>query len=80
MKKEAVWFGSDCSKYGDREEGLWDDTSYSEEDLLQIDISMDKQTMLDMRESAMNHAMVFTGVNIDNQKPTKWKIENSWGR
>lgn len=78
-EKEAVWFGSDCSKYGDREEGLWDDTSYSEEDLLQIDISMDKQTMLDMRESAMNHAMVFTGVNIDNQKPTKWKIENSWG-
>jgi len=31
-EKEAVWFGSDCSKYGDREEGLWDDTSYSEED------------------------------------------------
>ena len=78
-EKEAVWFGSDCSKYGDREEGLWDDTSYSEEDLLQIDISMDKQTMLDMRERALNHAMVFTGVNIVNQKPTKWKIEISWG-
>jgi bleomycin hydrolase len=40
---------------------------------------MSKEEMLDMRESAMNHAMVFTGVNIDNGIPTKWKIENSWG-
>lgn len=35
--------------------------------------------MLDTRESAMNHAMVITGVNLDNETPTKWKIENSWG-
>lgn len=35
--------------------------------------------MLDTRESAMNHAMVITGVNLDENKPTKWKIENSWG-
>ena len=27
----------------------------------------------------MNHAMVFGGVNLDNNQPTKWKIENSWG-
>ena len=27
----------------------------------------------------MNHAMVITGVNLDENKPTKWKIENSWG-
>ena len=35
--------------------------------------------MLDTRESAMNHAMVFTGVNLVNDHPTRWKIENSWG-
>ena len=35
--------------------------------------------MLDTRDSAMNHAMVITGVNLDDGKPTKWKIENSWG-
>ena len=30
--------------------------------------------------AAMNHAMVLTGVNLDeNGKPTRWKIENSWG-
>ena len=28
----------------------------------------------------MNHAMVITGVNLDeNGQPNRWKIENSWG-
>ena len=28
----------------------------------------------------MNHAMVITGVNLDeNGMPNRWKIENSWG-
>ena len=27
----------------------------------------------------MNHAMVITGVNIQNGQPNRWKIENSWG-
>jgi bleomycin hydrolase len=35
--------------------------------------------MLDSRHSAMNHAMVITGVNLVNGKPNRWKIENSWG-
>lgn len=76
---KPVWFGSDCMKYGDRDEGIWDDLSYDYNDLLQIELDMTKEEMLDMGESAMNHAMVITGVNIDEDKPTKWKIENSWG-
>ena len=40
---------------------------------------MTKEDRLDYRESAMNHAMVITGVNLDeNGQPDKWKIENSW--
>lgn len=27
----------------------------------------------------MTHAMVLTGVNLINDVPTKWKVENSWG-
>ena len=26
-----------------------------------------------------SHAMIITGINIIDNKPTKWKIENSWG-
>ena len=29
----------------------------------------------------MTHAMVFQGVNIDdNGKPNRWRVENSWGK
>ena len=41
---------------------------------------MDKADALDYGLAAMNHAMVLTGVNLDEAgKPTRWKIENSWG-
>lgn len=76
---EPVWFGCDCLQSGDREKGIWDDLSFDVDVLFQIDSSMSKEAMLDMRESTMNHAMVITGVNLDENKPTKWKIENSWG-
>ena len=77
--KEIVWFGCDCSKDGDRQTGLWDDQALAYGDTFGMDLEMSKADMLDARESAMNHAMVFTGVNLVKNKPTRWKIENSWG-
>jgi bleomycin hydrolase len=76
---EPVWFGCDCGKDGDRETGLWDDAQYDYEGTFDMDLSMTKAEMLDARQSAMNHAMVITGVNLVEDKPTRWKIENSWG-
>ena len=41
---------------------------------------MNKATKLEYRESAMTHAMMFLGVNLDeNWKGNRWKVENSWG-
>ena len=40
---------------------------------------MTKEISLDYCESLMTHAMVLSGVNILNEKPTRWKVENSWG-
>ena len=76
---ELVWFGSDCVQYADFKGGIWDDMYIDRDVLLQIDTQMTKEEQLDTRESAMNHAMVITGVNLDNDVPNKWKIENSWG-
>lgn len=76
---KVVWFGSDVGKYGDREKGVWDDQSYNAELLTGLDLALTKEDSLDYWFSAMNHAMVITGVNIENGKPTRWKIENSWG-
>ena len=68
-----VWFGSDCSKLGDRVKGIWDDAQY-DYSFFDIDLQMDKASMLDFGQSVMNHAMVISGYSRD-----KWKIENSWG-
>lgn len=80
LKDESlVWFGCDCIKDADRESGLWDDKQFDYEHTFDMNLAMSKEEMLDTRESAMNHAMVFTGVHLVADKPVRWKIENSWG-
>ncbi len=75
-----VWFGSDVSFYDTPDKiGSWDTLAFDYESAFDLDIKFDKADMLDYFNSAMNHAMVITGVNIVDNKPTKWKIENSWG-
>lgn len=77
--KELVWFGSDVSTDGDRKSGVWDDKSFAYGEMFGLDLEMSKEDKLDYRVSAMNHAMVISGVNLVDEKPNKWKIENSWG-
>jgi len=77
--KEAVWFGSDVSFYRDRNSFSWNDKAFDYESAFGFSIEFDKENMLDYCASAMNHAMVIVGVNIENDKPNRWKIENSWG-
>ena len=79
-KGEPVWFGSDVGKAGSRTEGIWDTGTFDYELLTGLDLSISKKDGLDYWHSAMGHAMVLTGVNLDeNGAPTRWKIENSWG-
>ncbi len=77
--RQVVWFGSDVGKFGDRDAGVWDDKAYDYEAAFDMSFDLTKEEGLDYRQSAMNHAMVITGVNLDEDgNPTKWKIENSW--
>ncbi|MDO4455098.1 MAG: C1 family peptidase [Ligilactobacillus agilis] len=76
---ESVWFGSDVSKYSESKLGLMALNTYGYEDLFDTQLSMTKSDMLDYHQSMMNHAMVLTGVDLVDGKPTKWKVENSWG-
>ena len=77
----SISFGSDCSKFGDRKTGIWDQDTYRYGEILGgLEFGLTKEEGLDYRDSAMNHAMVIAGVNLDAQgKPDRWKIENSWG-
>lgn len=75
-----VWFGSDVGFYGDREEGVWDDTRFDLNTPFGLDLKMNKGESLDYHASQMNHAMCITGVSFKEGIPNKWKIENSWGK
>ena len=76
-----VWFGSDCMKFALRNEGIYDRASTNVEQMLGISYHFTKGERLMYGESAMDHAMAFMGVNLDeNGLPDRWKIENSWGK
>ena len=75
----VVWFGSDVSHYGDRDIGIWDDRSFDFELLTGLPMDVSKEDALNYGLSAMNHAMVLTGVHLENGQPVRWRVENSWG-
>lgn len=77
---KPVWFGCDVGKYLDRDLGLMDLELHDVESLYGVSFRMDKATRLNYGHSQMTHAMVFTGVDLDEKdKPRKWRVENSWG-
>lgn len=78
---EPVWFGCDSGAYGDREKGVWDQDSLDFSGILGgVDFEMSKGERLESHDSFATHAMIFVGVNFDeNGRPDRWKIENSWG-
>ena len=76
---EPVWFVCDCDYYGSNAEGIWDTGLFDYETPLGLDLSLTKGELLSLRQCSLNHAMVFTGVNLVEGKPNRWKVQNSWG-
>lgn len=76
---ESVWFGSDVIKYSETKLGIMALNTFDFDKLFNVDLNMSKADMLDYKQSMMDHAMVITGVDLVDGKPTKWKVENSWG-
>jgi bleomycin hydrolase len=77
---QAVWFGCDSGKMLEREMGILDVKVYDYELVYGTRFKLDKAGRLDYGHSRMTHAMVFTGVDLDDSgQPIKWRVENSWG-
>jgi bleomycin hydrolase len=77
---KSVWFGCDVGKQMDRELGLMDLELFEYEPLYGTSLELDKAARLDYGQSLMTHAMVLTGVDLDeDNQPRKWRVENSWG-
>lgn len=79
MDEEPVWFGCDIRLQTERKKGLMDTDVFLFNSSLGADTVMDKSGRLQYGESLLTHAMVFTGVHLENEKPVRWKVENSWG-
>ena len=77
---EPVWFGCDCGKMMHRDMSVWDKNMFDYETFYGTTTDIeDKADRLLYKTSAMNHAMLFTGVDVVKGKPRKWRVENSWG-
>lgn len=77
---EPVWFGCDVGQWSERDLGIMDTQLFNYEELLNTKFSLDKGQRLQYGESLLTHAMVFTGVNVDDSgQAERWKVQNSWG-
>ena len=75
-----VWFGCDVGKHFHRDLGVMDTDLFDYEMFYSTDFKMNKAERLEYGQSQMTHAMLFTGVDLDNNgKSIKWRVENSWG-
>ncbi len=74
-----VWMGCDVGKNMARKRGLWDAELYDLKGLYGIQFGMEKDDRLRFGQTMMTHAMLFTGVDVVDGKPRRWRVENSWG-
>ena len=62
--KEPVWFGCDCSKMMHRDLAVWDARMFEPDHLYGTELELaSKEDRLLYKRTAMNHAMLFTGVD-----------------
>ena len=82
-RQEPVWFGADIGKNFAVKQGIADVKAHDFELLFGTNINdsskMDKAKRLVYGESEMTHAMVITGVHLEGEEATRWRVENSWG-
>jgi bleomycin hydrolase len=77
---EPVWFGCDVGKMMSNDFAVWDAALYDYPSVYDTTFGLDKADRLTFHESQMTHAMLFTGVDIVDGRPRRWRVENSWGK
>jgi bleomycin hydrolase len=79
---EPVWFGCDVGKehYRDDTMGLMDIDIIDYESVYGVDLRLTKEERIKYHDSIPTHAMAFIGVDLVDGRPTKWLVENSWGK
>jgi bleomycin hydrolase len=83
QRSEPVWMGCDVGKMMDRKSGLWDAKLFDYEGVYDARFFHEKAQRLAYHQTLMTHAMLFTGVDLDDaedfSETRRWRVENSWG-
>ena len=75
----ALYFSCDVGKFLDRKRGVADLKNFDYESLLGVKFGMDKKQRIQTHASGSTHAMTLIAVDLKDDKPVKWMVENSWG-
>ena len=73
-----VYMGAHILKFRDKKSGVLDIRLYNYEDTLKFK-RLSKEEALNLYDISMHHIMTFTGVNLVDDKPQRWKVEDSYG-
>lgn len=73
-----VYMGAHIFKFRDEKSGILDTRLYNYDEALNLK-KLTKEEALNLYDISMHHCMTFTGVNVVNEKPQRWKIEDSYG-
>jgi len=76
---DAVFFGSDVSRYYEDKVGILNEDVYDLEGFFGFEVDMDKGKRLEYGISRINHAMMIKGYNKNGKNVNRWLVENSWG-
>lgn len=77
--KQALLFGCDVLQASNRKLGVMDPSVLEYELLFNTEFSMDRAQRMQFLQARLTHNMVILGVDLVEDRPVKWKIENSWG-
>lgn len=78
-KKQAVFFDCDVTQGLSRKLGVLDPELYDFGLLFHSDFSWARAERMEYLHQRPTHCMVLVGVDLVDGRPSKWKIENSWG-
>jgi len=79
LDNQAVYFAADVSPDQDSTKGIMARNLYDYESVYNMEMGLNKTERLVFRDSTINHGMAFIGVDLHDDEPVKWLVENSWG-
>lgn len=82
-----VFFGSDVGKSSNSTAGIMDENMFNYGLAFDVTFNMDKAQRIITGASAVTHAMVLTGVHLEDhvegggkeKTSVRWRVQNSWG-